>query len=110
MMDTYSEAWRHECEAQYVAAKPSRADRAEYLDAITKRRGTAAGDKLRASVARIWAERRAAKPHSPAEGARAALPATRNSAAHPPGVGSFPACCVAGNSNPLDPLGYGLRA
>lgn len=46
-VDTYSEAWRHECEVRYVANKPNNPARAEYLLHVEQKRGKPAADKLR---------------------------------------------------------------
>lgn len=52
-----SEAWRHECEARAIAALPTLAARRAWLAAIAKRRGDPAADRLRATIAAIWAQR-----------------------------------------------------
>ena len=62
-----SEAHRHECEARAIAALPTLAERRAWLAAIAKRRGDPAADRLRATIAAIWAQRtpqeRWATPH-----------------------------------------------
>ncbi|MCV2423392.1 hypothetical protein LNV47_22650 [Paucibacter sp. DJ4R-1] len=109
-IDTWSEAWRHECEAQYVASKPTRAERAEYLDAISKKRGTAAGNQLRASVARIWSERQAAKPRTPASGEGGGCSVLRRQSVASPASGPSWSVRSAGDSNRSMPLGDGRGA
>lgn len=87
-IDTSSEAWRHECEARYVASKPTRQARAEYLDAIRRRRGDAHADRLRDAAARIWWQDRTPHPKGQASASRiaAALAAHEET----PARGSFP--------------------
>ena len=49
-----SQAWRHECEARHVAAKPTLAERRAYLDDIERRRGKDAADRLRRTMGELW--------------------------------------------------------
>lgn len=111
-VDTYSEAWRHECEARWVANLPDLERRRNYLDGVAKRRGQAAGDRLRIQVAEVWRARRAqAEPHSPSQQVGAVSDATRNDVALAPRVmGPSPSDSPAGNSNPRGPLGNDARA
>ena len=57
-VDSTSEAWRHETEARYVAARPSLHDRREYLDAVERRRGQAEADRLRETMRKLWEQKR----------------------------------------------------
>lgn len=59
--DTYSEAWRHECEIRFVLAMPSRERRAAYLELIEKHRGKAAADRMKEELMRVWNEQKAAR-------------------------------------------------
>jgi ClpP class serine protease len=55
-MDTYSEAWRHECEVRTVLAMP--VDRRKgFLEVVAKRRGLEAARVLQAAVYRTWIAR-----------------------------------------------------
>lgn len=56
-VDTCSEAWRHECEVRHVVALPTKECRREYLEAVTKRRGETAGQRLRDDVRAAWLQR-----------------------------------------------------
>lgn len=38
--NTYSEAWRHECEVRHVASLPSREARKAYIDGIREKLGS----------------------------------------------------------------------
>lgn len=70
---TYTEAWRHECEVRYVLKMATRQQRAEYLDAIERRRGKACADRLRSDVATAWlAAREKQTPHPSGEESGAA--------------------------------------
>ena len=51
---TYSEAYRRECEARYVAQLPGREARAEYLKAVAQHRGRGAAERLRQDVLALW--------------------------------------------------------
>lgn len=57
-VDSASEDWRHECEARAIAARPSLQQRRDYLEAIEKRRGAAAAQRLRATMKQIWEARK----------------------------------------------------
>lgn len=57
-VDSASEAWRHECEARYVASRPTLLDRREYLDAVERRRGQAEADRLRQTMKQLWEQKR----------------------------------------------------
>ena len=50
---TYTEDFRHECEARYVAALPSNDRRAEYLDKVHDARGDVEYFRLRSAA---WRE------------------------------------------------------
>ena len=47
---TYTEAFRHECEARYVAALPSNERRAEFLGEVHKARGDIEYYRLRSAA------------------------------------------------------------
>lgn len=49
-----SEAWRHECEARSVAARPTLAERRMYLDEVERRRCKDAADRLRRTMSDLW--------------------------------------------------------
>lgn len=54
LLGTWSEQYRHECEARRILKIPSRALRKEWLDAIEKRRGEAARRALETTIMRIY--------------------------------------------------------
>lgn len=54
-VDSASEAWRHECEARYVANLPSREARQGYLEFVHRRRSPEAGQALEQLAAQIYA-------------------------------------------------------
>lgn len=58
-VDSWSEAWRAECEARHVLAMPNVIARREYLAAIRKKRGDVAGQQLEDLVRAVWAHNRA---------------------------------------------------
>lgn len=61
-VDSYSEEWRHECEARHVARLPGQAARHGYVAGVKEIRGAAAGQALADLAATIYtAERAAAK-------------------------------------------------
>ena len=47
MIDTYSEAYRHECELRYVLSKTNLKDRRDYLVKIELKRGKIFSDKFK---------------------------------------------------------------
>ena len=53
LVGTWSEQFRHECEARRILRLPSRALRKEWLDAIEKRRGESARRALEKTIMRI---------------------------------------------------------
>lgn len=57
-VDSASEDWRHECEARAVAARPTLAERREYLDLVERRRGRAAAERLRETMKQLWEARK----------------------------------------------------
>jgi hypothetical protein len=57
-VDSGSEEHRHECVARMVAARPTLAERREYLEVVERRRGVAAADRLRATMKQLWEARR----------------------------------------------------
>lgn len=54
MVDTSSEDWRHECEARAIMALHSTQMRREFLEAIERKRGKEAADKLRHTIGLMW--------------------------------------------------------
>ena len=54
---TWSEDWRHHCEALHVCKLPTLYERRTYLLAIKDKRGEAAWLKLRATIEQIWKQR-----------------------------------------------------
>lgn len=61
-VDTYSEAWRHECEVRHVVDRiPTRELRNAFLARVSAIRGQAAADQLRADAMRLWEIRQARK-------------------------------------------------
>lgn len=52
LLGTWSEQYRHECEAERILRLPSRAARKEWLDAIEKRRGAEARRALEKTILR----------------------------------------------------------
>lgn len=58
-VSNYSPEWRAECEARHVLTMPSIQARREYLAAIRKKRGDAAGQQLEDLVRAVWAHNRA---------------------------------------------------
>ena len=57
-VDSWSEAWRAECEARYVLAMPNIYARRIYLADISKRRGEVAGKQLADLVRAVWSHAR----------------------------------------------------
>jgi len=53
-VNSASEEWRHECEARAIAALPTLAQRRAWLDNIQSKRGQAAADALRSTMAELW--------------------------------------------------------
>ena len=56
---TWSEAWRHECEARQVCDLPTIFERREYLVKIQQRRGDQAWLQLRATISVLWMSKQA---------------------------------------------------
>ena len=54
LVGTWSEQFRHECEARRILALPSREERREWLEAIEKRRGVQARQALEVTIRRIY--------------------------------------------------------
>lgn len=52
-----SEEWRHFCEARHIMGLASADERREWLDAIEKKRGKAAADRLRETIRALWSQR-----------------------------------------------------
>lgn len=57
-VDSASEAWRHESEARAIADLRTLGERRAWLEAIEKRRGQAAADRLRQTMKALWEHRR----------------------------------------------------
>ena len=53
-VDSASEAWRHESEARAIAALRPLASRRVWLEDVERKRGKAAADRLRATMAALW--------------------------------------------------------
>ena len=45
-VDSYSEAWRAECEARHILSMRDKLARRNYLELVSKRRGEKAGQQL----------------------------------------------------------------
>ncbi|MDT7834978.1 DUF7696 family protein [Aquabacterium sp. OR-4] len=58
VVDSASEAWRHECEARAITMLPTLADRRAWLENLERRRGRAAVDALRATMRALWEARK----------------------------------------------------
>jgi hypothetical protein len=52
-----SEDWRHECEARAIAALRTLAERRAWLEDLERKRGKAAADQLRQTIAALWRAR-----------------------------------------------------
>lgn len=59
VVDSGSEAWRHECEARHLLDRMPLVARRLYLATIKTKRGDAAYDRLCATVVAIWEARKA---------------------------------------------------
>ncbi|CAB4199645.1 hypothetical protein UFOVP1356_1 [uncultured Caudovirales phage] len=57
-VDSWSEAWRAECEARHILAMPNIHLRRIYLADVTKRRGEVAGKALGDLVRAVWSHAR----------------------------------------------------
>ena len=57
-VDSWSEAWRAECEARHVLSIPSVQARRDYLAGIQKRRGDVAYQRLADLVRSVWEHNR----------------------------------------------------
>lgn len=57
VVDSTSEAWRHETEARAIAALPTLAERRAWLEAIEHKRGKAEADRLRDTMMKLWKEK-----------------------------------------------------
>lgn len=60
-VSSYSEAWRHECEARSILNLPTLPRRQARLDHIERWRGKAAADQLRDTMLAIWNARQEEK-------------------------------------------------
>lgn len=57
-VDSWSEAWRAECEARHVLAMPNIHARRVYLADVAKKRGEVAGKALGDLVRKVWLKAR----------------------------------------------------
>lgn len=57
-VDSASEDWRHETEARMVCNYPTLHTRRDYLQTVELKRGKAEADRLRATMAKVWEEKR----------------------------------------------------
>lgn len=55
VVDSWSEAWRAECEALHVLRLPSKHARHAYLDRVASKRGCAARNALERLAMDVWA-------------------------------------------------------
>lgn len=53
-VSSYSEAWRHECEARWILKLPSLQERRDWLASLEKRRGQAEVERLKATMQQLW--------------------------------------------------------
>lgn len=110
---TYTETYRHQCEARFIAALPTKAQRDRYFDGDGDRlkplaalRGADAVARLRADAKAHWQAARAqGKPHRPEwEGSGAEVEVARATGERTnsvPGSGSFLGAANEGNSDPV---------
>ena len=54
IVDSWSEDWRHECEARHIANLPTLQQRREYLEVIERKRGGAECKRLKDTIRIIW--------------------------------------------------------
>ena len=54
VVSSYSEDWRHECEANAVLDLPTKNERSVFLSKIAQHRGKLAADALRETVTKLW--------------------------------------------------------
>ncbi len=59
-VSSYSEAWRHECEARWILKLGSLDERRAWLQSLEKRRGKAHVEQLKTTMRNLWAQHRAA--------------------------------------------------
>jgi hypothetical protein len=59
VVDSYSEAWRHQCEAQHLLDRFQLIPRRAYLAAIKTRRGDEAYNRLTRTIVALWEARKA---------------------------------------------------
>lgn len=53
-VSSFSEEYRHECEARAICALPSTVERRTWLEVIDQKRGKAEGDRLRDTIKAMW--------------------------------------------------------
>jgi hypothetical protein len=58
-VSSYSEAWRHECEARWILKLGSLDERRAWLQSLEKRRGKAHVEQLKQTMRNLWAHRSA---------------------------------------------------
>ena len=59
-VSSYSEAWRHECEARWILKLGSLDGRRAWLQSLEKRRGKAHVEQLKTTMRNLWAQHRSA--------------------------------------------------
>ncbi|MCV2349306.1 hypothetical protein [Paucibacter sp. Y2R2-4] len=57
-VDSASEAWRHQCEAQTIAALPTLAQRRAWLESLAHKRGPEEVERLRRTMKALWEEKK----------------------------------------------------
>ena len=57
-VDSASEEWRNETEARAIAALRTLDERRAWLEAIEKRRGKPAADRLRETMKQLWEKKK----------------------------------------------------
>ena len=58
VVDSASPEWLHQCEAQAIAALRTLDERRAWLEAIEKRRGKPAADRLRETMKQLWEKKK----------------------------------------------------
>ena len=56
-VSSYSEAFRHECEARWILKLPSLDERRAWLQSLEKRRGKEHVEQLKTTMRNLWAHR-----------------------------------------------------
>lgn len=100
---THTEHWRHECEVRYIISMPGREQRAGYVDAVAKRRGQPAAERLRASVRQLWSS---SSHHCATPSPQGGAAAGHDGASSPLGELHHIGAPVEGSSLDLPPAGH----